>query len=221
MGDVDWAQDRSNTLAQAMKRPEAFDQIMAPPPQSSDVTNVIGHAVTMPANWTRNDYQDGSRRLTISFKSPDNTTEMTLFNRGVPLSAAGSQAYNDALQKAESGKLPQVLQPSTIKTLAEVMGRSTVGDNQYVNAIKPPDPQAPAFHMLSAQFVSINGKTVLEVQGNFVTDSGAKGKEYKGIFVPGGTNGNTVQEMFVQSDNLANFTNHQRDYKNTINSIRW
>jgi len=101
------------------------------------------------------------------------------------------------LSENENLSKPKELLPTEIKNLVNVIGSTTAGDNQYTNSAKPPDPRSPAFHMLSAHLMPLNGKTVLEVQGNFVTNTGAKGKEFKGIFIPSGENGERIKEFFL------------------------
>jgi hypothetical protein len=125
------------------------------------------------------------------------------------------------LQDNSGLRVAKTLLPTDIKNLTEVLGTSTAGDNQFVNSLKPPDQRAPAFHLLSAQLIPVNGKTVLEVRGHFFDQSGAKGKEYGGIFVSSGADGTSIRELFLQADDLSTFSKHEMEYRRAVQSIKW
>jgi len=222
MSEGDWYQiSESNNLPQIRhellaERPPLGKNTMV----DQQATNFIGAAITLPETWKSSSGDRGTMKMTI-FSSPKDSADLVLFDRGAPLSDLSAKAFNKLLSENANLTKPKELLPTEIKNLANVMGGTTIGDNQYTNTVKPPDPRSPVFHILSAHLMPLNGRTVLEVQGNFVSETGAKGKEFNGIFIPGGKDGERVKEFFLQADNLTDATIHQKEYKQSLQSIKW
>ena len=185
------------------------------------VKDFIGKSVSMPAGWARSEQNLGGHRSITTFTAPDGSATVSLFDRGMNLRSQSAKSFADLLAANTALQGPKVLMPQEIRALADVMGVSNVGDNQYVNSRSYPDPQAPSFHLSSAQLLPVNGKVVLEVEGNFVDERGKPQKQYRGIFADAGADGSHVRELFLQADDLVGFGKNKKIYSDAVKSIQW
>ena len=189
--------------------------------QSRDYLNFIGSSISLPDSWNRASAQGGGRAQITVFTSPDGTAQMFLFDRGIPVKKESATALKKLLSDNANLTRARELAPREIRKLSDVLGVTTIGDNQFVNPLKQPGPKAAVFHIFTAQLIPVNGKPVLEVQGNFFDDTGKKNKEYRGIFVSSGVDGATIKEFFVQAKNIVNLARHSREYRRALQSIKW
>lgn len=130
--------------------------------------------------------------------------------------------YNEA-----SGP-PTQQQRDFMAKLSTVLGATTLGDNQLTST----GSRTPAFHLESARLETINGKTVLAVdgwyrqkddQGNWKTepDGTPSKRRYSGIFIDGDGAGKAAQELYLLSGQEAQFNKYNQQYKKSLQSIKW
>ena len=222
MGEGNWYQKSPSENLPAIRHELLAER---PPTKKSlivdkQVNNFIGSAIELPDSWKSSTSDRGTMKMT-TFSAGADSASLVLYDRGAPVNEQSATAFKKLLSDNAHLDKSKELLPTEIKNLSQILGSTTAGDNQYSNPSKPPNPRSPAFHLLSAHLMPINGKTVLEVQGNFVSETGAKGKEFKGIFVPTGKDGDRINEFFLQADNAIDAAKHQREYKQTLQSIKW
>lgn len=219
--------ERIQSKSPEQNTPRFEQQLGAPSKMTGDLSleqsipNFVGASISLPGSWNRDERSIGGPRTLITFSNNNDSATLSLYDRGKDVRASSAKYFNDILSANANLKNPKALNPDEIKNLAEVMGSTTAGDNQYVNPYKQPDPRSPAFDLKSAELVSVNGRTVLEVKGNFFDNTGRPGKEYRGIFVPSGANGASIKEFFLQSQDKASFGKHEKDYEDAVHSIKW
>ena len=191
-----------------------------PSMKSQDVPGFIGKSISLPAGWSRTENNMGGRTMT-TFTSPADNATLSLFDRGLSVQAQSATYYKQLLTDNAAITAPRVLLPQQIRDLADVMGVANAGDNQFTNSYTYPNPKSPAFHLSSAQLIPLNGNITLEVQGNYVDQSGKAGKQFRGIFVSAGANADKIREFFLQADNVATFAKHEKEYREALKTIQW
>jgi hypothetical protein len=188
---------------------------------SQDANGFIGKSISLPSHWNRSENPMGGRRMMTNFSSPTDDAKLSLYDRGINVREQSAAYFNQLLADNKSISAPKVLLPQQIRNLTDVMGVSNAGDNQFTNGYAYPNPKSPAFHLSSAQLIPLNGRVALEVQGNYVTQSGKPGMQYQGIFVPSGANGASIKEFFLQTQTAESFAKHQKEYRTALKSIKW
>ena len=176
-----------------------------------------------PDSWLRVDeHRDGASWLS-KFVPPNDTdnTLLGIFDRGIPINDASMLSFNKLLHEAHSTTSERKLQSDEIKSLAQVMGVTSVGDNQFTNTNKYPDPRSPVFFLEQACFIKIQGRTVLEVKGKFLNQKGTVINFFRGIFIPSQIVPNKVQEVFLQTNSESEFKKSEEIYRNALESIAW
>jgi hypothetical protein len=172
-------------------------------------------SLAVPAVLVRQEESYLSRGTVTEFKTKDGTNlTVAVFDVGRPLSQASRERFTQLL----SGQ-PIALAHSQISELSEVLGRTTLGDNQLVNKAIAPDPSAPAFNLESAVINKLNERSVLEVAGSFVDRNGKPSSFYRGVFVPADNNG--VEQIYMQTSTKEQLDDNIQLYRDIIESIRW
>jgi hypothetical protein len=225
MGEGDGLKNINDGGAQRLNKIEYADVAVLgekgkPPMKSQDVHGFIGKSISLPASWNRSENNMGGQTMT-TFSSPTKEATLSLFDRGLSVQEQSATYYKQLLADNASISAPKVLMPQQIRNLADVMGISNAGDNQFTNSHSYPDPKSPAFHLSSAQLIPLNGHVAVEVQGNYVDQSGQAGKQFRGIFVSAGSNGDKIREFFLQADNVATFAKHEKEYREVLKTIKW
>ena len=91
---------------------------------------------------------------------------------------------------------------SEIKSLKEVTGSSTVGDNQFTNNESPTcrinSERKPIFYLTNAYTTLISGKTALLIEGRFVTEDGSPLREFIGVFLPRDEQCSIIHEAYLE-----------------------
>jgi len=152
-----------------------------------------------------------------TFSAPTNPAFQVDYH-GLPVSENAEQAFLRLLQSKPADTRPQVLLPSEIRALSEVLGMSSpVGNNQFT-----PHTVSPDFYLLDASTMKVNGETVLWVEGNL--NSHGVLKSYIGIFMDGGrdpvTGREKIEEVTMQAPPEECF-NYRRTFKDVVGSISW
>lgn len=226
MGDGHELQKPSHTVRadSGFTFADAFDggkNQMSAAAKKQDIENFIGKKISLPDSWSRSERHLGGHAALTSFSSPNDDATFSLYDRGNKLDDRSASYFKKLLDDNKSIDKPVVLMPTQIRELANVMGTSNAGDNQYTNTHRAPDPKAPAFHLSGAKLISLNGHTVLEVDGNYLDADGKPTNQYKGIFVNANQDASTVKEFFLQTQTVGTMAKHAKDYRETLNSIEW
>jgi hypothetical protein len=188
---------------------------------SQDVNGFMGKSISLPSGWNRSENSMGGRRTMTNFSSPTDDAKLSLYDRGFNVRGQSATYFNQLLADNRSISGPKVLMPQQIRNLSEIMGVSNAGDNQFTNSYSFPNPKSPAFHLSSAQLIPLNGRVALEVQGNYVNQSGKAGMQYRGIFAPSGADGSSIKEFFLQAQTSESFAKNQQEYRAALKTIKW
>ncbi|MBE7446598.1 MAG: hypothetical protein HS132_15740 [Planctomycetia bacterium] len=211
-------------------------------PQMKEYTDVLDFKkFAAPATWMRGTENSNiGQRTKITFQpSMQSDLEISAYYRGLPIGEKSGQAFHDLIAANSNLNAPRVLfaekldpvgttlapsaaEAELLKSLTDVMGISTTGDNQITNPHKPPHPYAPAFHVESVQLRPVNGTSVLEVEGAFVDDQGKPRNYYKGVFLDfDRTTGRHIHQVFLQGSDKTAFTQNNVSYEASVNSLVW
>lgn len=176
--------------------------------------------VDIPPTWSKNTRYDDGVGTTTSFKSAGSAASINSVERNRPISQKCADEFKQLLDDNTNLSSPKMLTPSQIRSLSEVLGHA-MGDNQYTNTNQYPSTAAPYFKLNNAQLNSVNGRTVLEVDGSFMSDQGKPTEIYKGILTPTGTNGDKINEFFIAAPSSADFLLQESTYRKAVKSIEW
>lgn len=176
-------------------------------------------SMQLPEGWSLSDTVTGGigQRLQEKYSPGDGSdTTLSVYYRGLPLNDQGADAFKQILASKPADSRSEVLTPREIRLLKDVMGPLTIGNNQYTNdgSTAPPN-----FHVGVAATTKINGKTVLEVDGNFVDSNGNPVNHYRGIFADANGDGKVVEQVMLEGTDQ--FSKHLKSYKEAIHSIQW
>lgn len=158
--------------------------------------------ISIPSGWVSSQPMANQHNLsqieTFSPKGNDDI-KLNLYYRGQPLSKASAQAFSTILASKPALKGNQILSPTEIKSLREVAGSSTIGDNQFTNdKSSTKSNQAPTFNLTNAFTTLLNGKTALLIEGRFVAEDGSPAREFIGVFLPRDKECSIVHEAYLE-----------------------
>lgn len=196
-------------------------------------------ALEVSLSWRRRDRCSPIGRAVVLSRSSTPKTEITLLERRVPLDQHSARIFCDIVHSS-SRMMPLVLYRAggaspanlgTIKALSSAFGANQVGDNQVSAPQVRADSRRPAFHLDSAGVETINGKTVIAVEGWFSQlderaeikmdwDGPAK-RFYSGIFFSADANAQRVSEIYVIADNKTEFVSGKAAFRTMLRSIQW
>jgi hypothetical protein len=199
--------------------------------------------ISLPDKWTRQDAapQRGLPDFySYLFQSPGHPdVNISLTNSGVPLDLRSAQAFGDLLKNSPAkllysskweqdptytgDKNRQSQVSDSIKELTNVLNPNSVGDNQFTNNRKPPDPRAPMFHIDKMEVKAVNGQKVLAVEGYYTDENTGKPSiHYSSIYAEHKTNnGSEVQQVSYGAASQLDYAANKSFYQNALNSIRW
>lgn len=163
--------------------------------------------ITIPTGWVSSQPMANQRNLSQieTFSPADNDDiKLNLYYRGQPLSKASAQAFSTILASKPAQKGNQLLSPAEIKSLKEVAGSSTIGDNQFTcDKSSTESNQAPIFNLTNAFTTLLNGKTALLIEGRFVAVDGSPTREFIGVFLPRNKECSIVHEAYLEGKSTA------------------
>ncbi|MBX9668225.1 MAG: hypothetical protein K2X93_11425 [Candidatus Obscuribacterales bacterium] len=164
-------------------------------------------SVTVPKNWQKefNEGVFGDLAKSVTFTPPDaKDTNLTVYDRGYPIPTKEADSL-----KALLGKPAHKLTADEMAELGPgILG--TVGD-------------ASAFNMTGASTTTINGKSVLKVEGDWKTS----GKKFVGYYIPEGSPGGkmpsdnrAIKEMYFEGRE-PQFSQHLPQATKAIEGVTW
>lgn len=190
--------------------------------QGREEVNVAGiKSIDVPNSWSQSTEGYLGGRGLISTFSPGGNSDMVLsvLDKGTRLNQAQQSNLDSVLSLADPAGRPRVLLPAQIRSVTDALGKTTVGDNQYVNTAKPPDPAAPVFRISSAQVITVDGKPVIEVEGQFMDENGQRLKDYIGIYGKG--DDGKINQMFLQTSSKDEYLKGRKIYKDALQTLDW
>ncbi len=211
-------------------------------PQMKEFNDVLDFKkFTAPSTWMRGtDNSNIGHRTKTSFQpSTQSDLELSAYYRGLPIGDSSGRAFHDLIAGNSNLSVPKVLfqekfsaagsplppsaqETELLKSLADVMGISSSGDNQVTNPHKPPHAYSPTFHVDRVQLRPVNGTPVLEVEGAFVNEQGKPSTYYKGVFIDiDRSTGRQIHQVFMQSSDKTAFTQNKPIYEASVNSLVW
>ena len=69
--------------------------------------------------------------------------------------------------------------------------------------------------------MELNGRTVLEVEGNYMSDNGMPTNYIRSIFFEADSSGRNVIELYMMATDHSDFIMHEQQYQYLISSIVW
>jgi hypothetical protein len=180
--------------------------------------------IVAPPGWQKSMDSDSSigTRTGQSFHPPDDVdVNINVFYRGMPVDDDSTAFFlkllNTPLQHGQSRNLTD----DEIRSLATVMGFSTVGDNQYTNSSAKGSRDYPAFHLSGAAIVSINGRVVMKCRGNFQNEKAVPGTDYEGFFFPAKGTPSQIEELFYQAPTRGKFLRYAGEWEKSLKTLEW
>ncbi|CAN5951442.1 unnamed protein product [Sphagnum jensenii] len=208
-----------------------------PVPQTELLQNVSNLApfrgLELPQTWHRQDQSTLIGQAT-TFSDPDTQSlHIVSLQHTKPIDQSAFEAFSKLLESKANATNIEVNSPDVLSSIAPVLGRSLVGDNQLSDVAKPGTLRRdPAFNLEDAQLKTLNGRNVLEVTGWYtqkddqghpkVDQTGAIAKRYyDGIFGLDASRKGVVSELYVIADDTAAFQKGKADFKKVLGSIEW
>lgn len=194
-------------------------------PAQAEVTNFgTLKRIVAPEGWELEDSAEpglSARRLKLFHVPGAREINISVFQRGAPISENSANYLLVLLKSKPAMQAPQPLNLEEVLALTEVLGYSTVGDNQFTNDAKRGTRDYPVFAMELAETAMINGKTVLRVSGNFQDLQAISTMEYKGLYFTDGQSGRIVEEVFYQAPSRVPFLKHLPQFEECLKTIEW
>jgi hypothetical protein len=176
--------------------------------------------VAVPATWKHQENPYGGRgSVTRLVPNDSSLPAVAVIETGAKVLDNSNKTFRDLITQNQNLSVPKPLTAPEVAALSDVMGMNSIGDNQYTNRHRVPDPQAPAFNLTSAFLVPLNGKIVLEVKGNFVDEAGKAANHYRGIFMPSG--GDRVTELMMESRDRQKLEAGSNNFRRVADSVQW
>jgi hypothetical protein len=180
-------------------------------------------SINAPPGWVLAEESGRGMSATVSktFAPPppnESDAAITVFYRGQPVTDAAAQTFRKVLDTKPAGR---ELTGDEIKTLADAMGYSNAGDNQFTNDAAKGTREYPVFHVATAVVSNLKGKTVLEVEGTFQDQNGMPTTEYRGFFIDSDGSGRVINEIFYQSRTKGKFMKYRPDFDKALKTLVW
>lgn len=180
--------------------------------------------IVAPPGWKKivdTETSIGTRAGELFHPPEDVEVNINVFYRGMPIDEQTAQTFARLLgNKMESGQ-SRNLTEDEIRSLAVVMGFSTIGDNQYTNSSAKGSRDYPAFNLTAASVVELNGRTVLKCRGNFQNEKGVPGTDYEGYFFPSKGSPSQIEELFFQAPTRGKFMRFAGEWEKCLKSLEW
>ncbi|HEY9869155.1 MAG TPA: hypothetical protein V6D08_08315 [Candidatus Obscuribacterales bacterium] len=160
--------------------------------KSIETPGPIAH-MSVPSDWDfTEDEAASSVRHGYNYEfTPARRTDVTvaIYHRGSPLSHQDGQYFHNLLATNSNLKAPKVLYTEDwekdsaytsntqrqkqvkeiMQRLSTAMGVNSLGNNQFTNNHKPPDTEAPVFHVERVELRTLKGRTIMDAEG-YMTD---------------------------------------------------
>ena len=180
--------------------------------------------IVAPQGWVLEDAQEDSlsaKKLKLFHVADAREINITVYFRGAPVSDTSASRLLALFKAKPALKAPEQLSLEEVKSLTQVFGYSTAGDNQFTNEAKRGSDEFPVFTMELAETVQINGKTVLRVTGTFQNRQAVPTMEYKGIFFTDNESGRNVEEVFYQAPSRGKYLRYLSAFDECLSTIEW
>jgi hypothetical protein len=168
-------------------------------------------SISVPTSWVKSDAKAVLPATRIQFGPPQSKFGIFVFDPASPIYSAAARNWFVTNAKITA---PTDLPSDQIKILSDEMGNA--GDNQYSKR-----NDEPLFHISSAQAISVNGKTVVKIDGAFVDETGKPRMYMVGIFTPSETPQQRMLSMYTQSTDENEFKALRAVFDETMKSIVW
>lgn len=121
----------------------------------------------------------------------------------------------NVLATADGATKSRPLLPSQIRSLSELFGKASVGDNQHSNTNRW---MPYTFKMFSASAFIVNGRPVIEVEGQFVDTNGQRIRDHIGLYT---MQRNKVSRIFLDASSKDDYIYGRWLYKCLLRTIEW
>lgn len=163
----------------------------------------------------------GTRVGELLHPPEDVDVNINAFYRGLPIDDKTANIFSLMLSAHKGAGAARNLTADEIKSLATVMGFSTIGDNQYTNTAEKGSRDYPVFHLTGAALVDLNGRTVLKCRGNFQNNTGVPGTDYEGFFFSSRNNPAQIEELFFQAPTRGKYLRFAGDWEKALLTVEW
>jgi hypothetical protein len=174
--------------------------------------------VVGPATWKKAVEEPGMSARKAEYFHPPEDAEVSInvFTRGIAIPDDEAQAFANLLAGPEKAAIAD-----EIKSIQVALGLSTVGDNQHTNSGQKGTRNYPVFNLTGANVVSLNGRKVLKVTGNFQNENGVPGTEFVGYFFASKADRQVIEELYYQAPTKGKFLRFANDFENSLKTVEW
>lgn len=184
-------------------------------------------SIDMPDGWQLKELPPIASTIVDNKYSPPETQDVRIryFYRGVPLSSPGTASFRACL--ASPARLifqyqpGEPLDPATKQLLS---GLQEAMDNTGNNQMTVKGEGRPRFQLEELRTLSLNGKSVLSVQGWFYgPDMETPQDHYFGIYSDSNPQMALceVEEVFLEARDWDDFEKYYPEFRKVLGSIRW
>ncbi len=177
--------------------------------------------LSVPTSWSvqKRVESAGVFRFTFTDMTPeDKKVTIAVLHRGQLLSDNSVKNFRTFLEAHAELQAEEKLSGEEIKKLYQVLG--PYGSNQFTLDPDPDGRMAP-FQVKFARLHRINGKVLLEMQGNFVNSENAATGFYRTLFIPADKTCHEFYELYLTAKTEAQFNAHQNQFESVLKSIVW
>lgn len=175
-------------------------------------------SIGVPASWVRSQERAVLPASLLKFAPSANSRDgLFVFDAGLSMGASAKTVQGVYGANISS---PVALTPDQIEDLSIDLGN--VGDNQYSNKLKWPDPGAPLFQISTVQAVSVKGKVAVMLDGSFIDPASGKPRlSFAGLFTPSDVGGRRMLSIYTQSPDPGEFVMLRNVFDRAVESIAW
>lgn len=143
--------------------------------------------------------------------------EIGVFFRGRMETETDGRVFSSLIKRNQHISEKQTLTANEIKDLSPIL--DITGFNQYSFGNER-SGFSPDFHLRSAELIPLNGKIVLKVVGDFLTDQNVDTYFY-GIYIDADGTGRKIYEVFLRASDKEEFMQSLSEFKTMLDSISW
>lgn len=179
--------------------------------------------ISVPKEWRRNMLRVPQANridlpvLQLTLPGKEDELEIGIFYRGRLESEDDGENFHALLEQHRGLDTPMALGPVQIRSITRIL--NLAGFNQY-SFPRHLSGYSPDFHLRTAQVMSLNGRPVLRVDGEFRADI-APDTYYGCLFVEADDTGRKIYEMYLRANSRDTFFWALSAFNQIASSVEW